>query len=312
MPDAGARAALAAWGGRLIRPVLIRENAVYEVEIGGIRAALRLHRPGYQSAESIASELWWCAALAEAGFPAPRPIPCRAGSLTAPAGDRLASLVTWLNGAPIGAFGTPLAGSPAEQSALFTRIGALTAALHNATDALTLPPWFTRPAWDAPALLGEAPRWGPFWANPALSDSESALLQQARTEALQALAGRSLRLIHADLMRENLLDGSQGLALIDFDDSGWGFAFYDLASALIQNAEEPALPRLAAALIEGYGRHRPLPPEPARELTLMLMLRSFASCGWIVSRFPPGDPRQRLYAERALRMARLWLDGRAL
>ena len=36
--------------------------AIYALPRG--RAALRLHRQGYQDAAAIRSELWWCAALA--------------------------------------------------------------------------------------------------------------------------------------------------------------------------------------------------------------------------------------------------------
>jgi hypothetical protein len=42
------------------------------------------------------------------------------------------------------------------------------------------------------------------------------------------------------------------------------------------------------------------------------MLRTFASAGWIATRAAANDPRQRFYAARALRMARLVLDGETL
>ena len=63
-----ARAAMRHWGvedePRLIKN---RENAVFETRTAeGARAALRLHRPGYQSDDSIRSELWWSEALVAA------------------------------------------------------------------------------------------------------------------------------------------------------------------------------------------------------------------------------------------------------
>ena len=156
-------------GGGSVRLIATRENAVYRADLAdGRRAALRLHRPGYQSAAAIEAELWWCGELARRGFPAPGPIPTLAGGLLAPAGDRLASLVTWCPGAPVGAAATALAGSPADQAALFAAIGALIADLHTATDALTLPEGFTRPRWDADGVLGEAPLWGRFWDQSGL------------------------------------------------------------------------------------------------------------------------------------------------
>ena len=80
--SAEALEAAAHWGGaaalRLIRD---RENAVFEAALPAGLAALRLHRVGYQSEAAIRSELWWCAALADAGAPVPRPIPAQDGEL---------------------------------------------------------------------------------------------------------------------------------------------------------------------------------------------------------------------------------------
>jgi Ser/Thr protein kinase RdoA (MazF antagonist) len=150
-----------------------------------------------------------------------------------------------------------------------------------------------------------------------LSDPESALLRQARSQALADLAtfaaeAGDFGLIHADVLRENLLRDGPGLWLIDFDDSGFGFRLYDLGTALSQSLEEPQLARLAEALLTGYARTRPLPADAARRLTLFAMLRTLASCGWIASRAGRGDPRPRFYADRALRTARAYLDGGSL
>ena len=104
-------------------------------------------------------------------------------------------------------------------------------------------------------------------------------------------------------MRENLLCGPEGLALIDFHDSGFGFRLYDLGMLMIQNLEEPAYPDLLAAAVAGYeeirslGDHAALVPD-------FVALRTLASCRWIVPRTAAEDPRRRLYAERALAQAR--------
>ena len=70
--------------------------------------------------------------------------------------------------------------------------------------------------------------WGRFWDNPALRPQEQGLLLKVRDCLREKLAhlraeGDDFGLIHADLMRENLLCGPEGLVLIDFDDSGFGF-----------------------------------------------------------------------------------------
>ena len=43
-----------------------RENAVFEVEKDGFRAALRMHRHGYHSDDELRSELQWMQALSAA------------------------------------------------------------------------------------------------------------------------------------------------------------------------------------------------------------------------------------------------------
>lgn len=313
MSSAEAAEALAAWGpGAPPRLIKDRENAVYEVRlVSGTRAALRLHRPGYQSAEAIRSELIWTEGLADAGLPVPRPVATAQGDLihTLSTG-RIASVVEWVDGEPLGEAWTPLPGTPAKQADSFRRVGALLARLHAATDALTLPHGFTRPAWDEDGLLGDNPLWGRFWENPALTSPERVTLVAARTEVRARLA--TLRptadygLIHADMMRENLLIDGSTIRLIDFDDSGFGFRLYDLGTLMLQNLDEPAYPDLLAAAAEGYASLRPL---DASLIPMFVLLRCLASCGWAVPRLPAGAPRLRDYAFRAVRQAEGFLDA---
>jgi Ser/Thr protein kinase RdoA (MazF antagonist) len=200
-----AEQAAAAFGGTHPRLIRARENAVYEVTLPTGRAALRLHRAGYQSAAAIRSELWWCTALADAGVAVARPVPAQGGALLVQLSTgRYASAVAWVDGAPLGEAGVPLPGSPAEQAMRHHALGRLLAQLHDATDALTLPPGFTRPSWDIEGLLGKAPFWGRFWDHPALTPTESILAHRTRTylrDRLHAHAETaSFGLIHADVL----------------------------------------------------------------------------------------------------------------
>lgn len=307
-----AAAALAHWPplAAPARLVKARENIVFDVRFrDGTRGALRLHRPGYQSPAAITAELDWTNALAEAGLPVPRPLATLDGGWLTVAEDRPASLVGWLDGEPMGDAAMALPGSPGQQVRLFHDLGALLARLHTATDALPPGIGAGRSAWDVPGLTGETPLWGRFWDNPVFQGAERAEMIAARAMAGERLAalradGADFGLIHADVLRENVLVRGDGLALIDFDDSGWGFRLYDLGTALVQNLEEPGLGQMAAALADGYRAGRPGSRVDGHDLAFFTLMRCLASAGWIAGRAAADDPRQRLYAARALRLAR--------
>ncbi len=315
--DAAQRAieAAQAWGGSLARPRLIRnrENVVFKARLrSGEVAALRLHRMGYQQAAAIEDELRWMAQLSTAGFPCPTPLPTDTGALIhALADGQICSAISWIDAPAIGENGVPYPGTQDEHLALYRSVGELAARLHATTDALATQD-FTRPHWSADGLLGEAPLWGRFWENPSLDPAERAELSSAREHAAQhldGLPGLDQGLIHADLMQENILQNDQ-LWLIDFDDSGFGYRLYDLATALIQHAESPYLVDLEQAVSQGYAGTSHKADEIAALMPLFIMLRSMASCGWIMSRAPRDDPRQRFYADRALRCARRYAQTR--
>jgi Ser/Thr protein kinase RdoA (MazF antagonist) len=306
---AAARRAALAWGGAAGVPRLIRarENRVFEVMLPAGRAALRLHRPGYQTAAAIGSELRWVAALAAEGLPVAAPLPTTGGEMLAQLDDGTrASAVRWVAGDPVGQGGAALVPGGAGARALHRDLGALIAALHAASDRFAPGPGFERPHWDGPGIAGEAPLWGRFWEHPALAPAEAARLAALRAPlqaAMARMAAHDRGLIHADLLRENILRGPEGLALIDFDDSGFGPRLYDLGTALVQSAPAEDLEARAEALIEGYARTRPVPAD-ARALVLAATLaRACASVGWTMPRLGPADPIHRSHIGRALALA---------
>lgn len=301
MIEALGRQAATAWGGEDLHLLSHRENAVFAMRLpDGGRAALRLHRQGYQSEAAIRSELWWCAALADAGVAVPRPLAALDGDLLHQLpGGRHASAIVWVEGQPFGRAGQPLPGDRPQQAARHRALGRLVAQVHQATDALTLPDTFSRPRWDAEGLMGEMPLWGRFWDHPALGADEAALLRHARDFLRDRLVGYggSFGLIHADLLRENVFVNDGSLTLIDFDDSGLGFRLYDLGSVLSQDQYEPNLRLLRDALIEGYAELRSVDPAMVDAFTLA---RTLASVGWAMTRLGPEDPVHRSHIRRAL------------
>lgn len=301
----------ALWGDVETPPKLVaaRENHVYHCQVDGQALALRIHRAGYQSRAAIESELRWMSRLVEGGFPCPRPVAASDGAFLHSADEgRYASAVTWLEGDAIGSGDTPLTGSDEDLHALYSAVGKLIAAFHDATEAIDTTD-LMRPAWDADALVGDAPLWGKFWENPTLSEAEADLLIEAKARAYDALVTMDTvdaGLIHADCLQENILSTPAGLALIDFDDAGFGYRGYDLGTALVQHYAHPRLALLGDALLAGYGTLR-TPPSPD-DLRFFTMLRAMASCGWVVTRGAGDLAYQRAQADRAMTCVQAWLE----
>ncbi len=289
--DQAAEAA-ALWGGQVLRLIRNRENAVFEIALPQGRAALRLHRMGYQDQAAIRSELWWCAALAARGVAVPSALISNAGKLLETLRDgRTASVIDWVEGEALGEAGVPFAPPEAVLVQRHQALGRLLAHLHAETDRLELPSDFTRPRWDIEGLVGETPLWGRFWEHPAATPGQAETLRRARAHLREALTEHAqtgdFGLIHADVLRENLLVRDGALTLIDFDDSGYGFRLYDLGTALSQNLYEPAYPAIRDALIAGYSETR---AASCALVELFTLARTCASVGWTMPRLPADDP----------------------
>jgi Ser/Thr protein kinase RdoA (MazF antagonist) len=294
-----AETAAQAWGGRVLRLLRDRENHVFEMALpSGARAALRLHRAGYQSPAAIRSELWWCAGLAAAGCPVPAALPALDGRLLVPLPDgRHASAIAWIEGEALGEAALPFARPLVEVLDLYHALGALLARVHRATDALVLPEDFTRPRWDLAGLVGDNPLWGRFWEHPAASPEQRAVLIRARDALRERLAGDQ-GLIHADVLRENVLVNGRSVSLIDFDDAGFGFRLYDLGTALVQTWAHHEQPQLRAALMAGYGT------TDGAMVEAFTLARTLASVGWTMPRLAPDDPIHASHLARAMSCAR--------
>ena len=302
------------WGLEDARIVLAarRENVVYRVTAGDADYALRLHRPGYRNAAQLESELQWMAVLAEGGLDVPAPLATCAGGFLAEVGGHLVDVLSWVPGAALGKAGQ-LEGV-ADRAGFCRALGAAMARMHDIGDAWVRPEGFTRPSWDRDGLLGEAPLWGRFWDHPHLGTEDRELLLEVRAQADAALAGIETEadygLIHADLLSENMLFDNGRIWLIDFDDGGWGFRDFELATFLLRFTGAPDYAGLRAALCDGYAVRRTV--DPAR-LDLFLLLRALTYPGWIMDRLgePGAEERSARAISTAVEQARLWLGRRA-
>ena len=303
--------AAARWGLNPLRIELIaqRENHTYRVfDHHGIAFALRLHRPGYNSISEIESELDWMAFLAESGMQVPRPLVSENGSHLVVIDKHLFSVNQWLSGEVMGRAGRPL--QLENSDAVFFRLGETTARLHNLTDQWQPPDGFVRRAWDREGLLGESPVWDRFWENPLLDSPSRKILQAARTKADRLLRQYhdqlDYGLIHADLIRENVMIDGDTIRIIDFDDCGFGYRLFELATILLKLKNEAHYHTYQRALLAGYRKHRDM---DSGELELFLGLRSFTYVGWAITRLKEGDVARRCqnFIDEALVYAQLIL-----
>lgn len=302
--------ALACWGWQQASCHFVagRENQVFRVSAPEGEFALRIKRPGYRHVDELHAELQWLRALAQAGVSVPTPQPSLVGRGLEAVEGHWVDALRWLPGQPLGQSGQALALPDAPDT--FRRLGVLMAQLHQACDDWPVPPTFRRWAWDREGLLGEQPLWGRFWDHPDLDADTRELMGQFRRRADAALREAQdewdYGLIHADWVRENVLQEGSRLHVIDFDDGGWGYRLFDVATALIKNRAEPAFADLRAALIHGYRSIRPL---DVRQLDLFMALRAVTYVGWIVPRLhePGALKRQTRLVRDARDLCLAWL-----
>lgn len=293
---AAGRDALRQWNVHDAKLKLIkyRENAVFRVEQGETPRALRLHRHGYHSDDELRSELQWMRALEEAGIPVPSIIPAASGAMfvkhSAPdlPGEIQIDLFEWIDGEQLGSVEEGI-GDSASVNATYATIGTLAAKVHNQAADWQPPPGFARHAWDAEGLAGEQPVWGRFWELEAASRTERKLLTEGRNRVYRELSNLAksagtYSMIHADFAPENLLVNGDRIRLIDFDDAGFGWHLFEIATSLYFIMDEPYFDQARDALIDGYRRHRRLPDEQLAMLPLFFLARGLTYIGWVHTR----------------------------
>ena len=255
---------------------------------------LRLHRPGYHTLAELEAERVWIRALAAAGIAVPTPLPTHDGAeyatvwVSARAERRHAGLTRWAMGQVLDEV-LPQSESVSLIEDCFGQLGGLMAALHNHASTWQPPASFSRHRLDAAGFMGAAPFWGPFWTHPALSHAQSQLLLNTR-DVLHAALERhgtnpsTFSLIHADLHPGNLLRNAGGLAVIDFDDAGFGWHAYDIAVALVGYRSHPHCDLAESALLRGYRSSRELHADTLVLVPMFTLIRRLAQLGWLMQR----------------------------
>ncbi len=271
--------------------VAARENRVYRVESQKGVFALRLHRSGYRTLDEIRSELIWMNMLIKHNTSVPNPISAIDGDFIKMVDGIVVDILSWVEGKPL---------NQIEPTAMiYHDLGVLLARMHELADAWPLPESFARPTWN---LVGDAPSWGRFWENPQLTKEQQATLLDFRDYArstLESLPQPDCGLIHADLVPDNVLYNGHQLQAIDFDDGGFGYRLFDLATITHRSKRLQSSDKLAAAVISGYQKHRVL---DCYSLPLFEALRACTYVGWNISRMhePGGAERNDRFIAEAL------------
>lgn len=320
-----AEIALTHWNiaARQLELIKYRENAVFSATAtDGARYAVRIHRAAYHTDAELRSELQWMTALANYGIRVPTLVPTGDGAPFAVVSGggvpepRQIDIFEWVHGRQLGSAGIGVADAGSVGKTYHT-IGALAARLHNQATTWRLPEGFTRHAWDTRGLVGPEPFWGPFWELAALSAKQRSLLVAARDRVYADLEAYSANpenadrysLIHADFVSENLMVDGDTVRLIDFDDAGFGWHLFELATALYFETEAPYYREAYNSLVAGYREHRPLPDAQLEYLALFMLARSFTYLGWVHTRFETETAREMtpMLVDKACKLARDYL-----
>jgi len=294
------------------------DNAVYCVTArSGKQFVLRVSAAeGYGAAEQNSEALWLTSLRQQTDLYVPEPVITTDGRLVVTMHmdgipePRHCVLFRWLPGKP------PKSGI---SLAVMERVGAFTARLHNHAAQFVPPPGFVRQRWNWSHFSAVSSILDPdsvgAWACPALvnidiwnlggasprpygnlpqdwgTDAQallSAVGQQARETLTEIGMDESAwGLIHADLHRDNILIKRGQVGVIDFDDCGWGYYLFDVASVLDSFSRRVATDTrhyhlLKQAYLTGYDRIRPLPANVGNYLRTFKALRDLVTLNFIL------------------------------
>lgn len=250
------------------RPLCRKRNLFYLVEDHkrGIRTVLRISGPRRSEEELSAEALWLCELRRDTGLLVPKPVQTGTGVFCIPFFHTMfprashCMVFSYLRGTPPDAETSTFTG-------LYQRLGEMTAQLHQNAILWNCSGRLPRPTIDCDAVGAS------LFEGLDRADLFTHALAAVRDRL--AAFGRApdrFGLIHADLRPANLLIEGGNVALLDFDDCGYGWFLYDFAGSVSGMETRPLLPKLMQAWLEGYRRYRKVSREEANELPTFLML----------------------------------------
>lgn len=284
-----------------LRSLYHGDNTTFRVEAAdGQRYVIRIGRPPVKARAEIESEMAWLAALKDdTGLRVPGPVARQSGGFvteaTAPGVPeaRMCVVLRWLEGKFVNRRLTPRH---------LYEVGQLTARLHDHATGWKLPDGFVR--WRLDSLYGKSPGVSEGAARRMKSDIDALDEGLAAVAAVRSRTdlGRCIRLvdryretiaeigfgrrvfglIHGDLHQENYLFGPNGVAVIDFDDCGFGHFVYDMAVTLLEVSFRQNYPQLREAFLAGYRSVREFPGSHERHLEMFMRYRDLQLMMWAI------------------------------
>ena len=241
-------------------------------------------RLGYHTPSTIASELMWLMALRrDTDIVVPQVLAAKDGSLVqtfdGPGLDkpRHAAIYSFLTGT-----------EPPEDQLRpgFERLGEISARMHDHAKSWAPPADFSRPSWTPEAILEDRLNWGPWQQGSGVEGETLRLLRRLDEAVRKRLAAlptdrEHFGLIHADLRLANLLVEGDRTAIIDFDDCGYGWYLFDLATALSFLEERRDVLELIACWLTGYRKVAKIPAGIESDIPTLIMLRRLQLIGWV-------------------------------
>lgn len=289
--------------------VKYRENYVFRVREPDGSYALRVHRSGYLGDAQILEELQLLQTLAAAGIRVPRVCSTATGELMCRVTDDdgrvyQIDMTEWVpDAAPLGDVGEAFTGIATVDPADFHALGGLIAKLHNTTAALGRSTPTVRPRWDAGGLIGDRAVWGDprrVFTSAVLGGEivEQAMAHLADELRVYGITPDRFGPIHADFTPENVLVRGGQMTVIDFDDSGYGYYLFDLATAAFFYLPHPRGKEVVSALLAGYREIRPLTDEDLALWRPITLARGLTYLAWAADR--PGDETSNFILEHVL------------
>ncbi len=265
----------------------VSENVTFKIydNSGVATHALRVHRPGYHSRIEILSELAWINSIAkDTGLSVPKVVRNEQNRyltevLISESNRRYCVVTRYVQGVEL---------TDEDSPDRFYSLGLIAAKLHLHTLGWSEPSWFTRFSWDLCDGFGGSPRWGTWWAQ--LDDIDKKYLKVVEDLISSSLVryGRAkdnYGLIHADMRLSNVIWSTPDShpTLIDFDDCGYGWFLYDLATTVSFFEHKEQVPEIVVKWLEGYESVRLLSDEDKNAIWSLIMFRRLLLLGWIQS-----------------------------